>query len=429
MKYEKMRGGKMEKINIFMVDDEAIILKGLETTYSWDKMGAVVVGTSRNPRKAVDEILEKQPDIVITDIRMKQMTGLDLIQEVNRRAEKKCLWIVISAYRDFEYAQRACELGAFTYLLKPIEDSKLEEAVLSAAKTIRQSRKSRKILRDYEHFIENNRKVFENYMVGKFSGDQIDEEELQEALARFGGKDWDAFSCRAVCLDFVRVLETKSRQAVTQEKIAGFLEQDLGEAYQYFYFQNESGYRTIILAAQGEEYLVIPVLEREMGRLRQKFSVDFRYGISGISRGIKGLKEVYVQAVENLEQVNGKKRDMAELEQIRSHARTYISQAISYVQEHLDDEFLSVGMAAREVHLNPVYFGRLFGQGMQRSFKQYLLEERIRLAKSLLKTTDDTITEICERVGIPNPSYFTQQFKKHVGCLPTEYRKEAYEKK
>ena len=54
MKYEKMRGGKMEKIKIFLVDDEAIILKGLETTYFWDKMGAVVAGTSRNPRKAVD---------------------------------------------------------------------------------------------------------------------------------------------------------------------------------------------------------------------------------------------------------------------------------------------------------------------------------------------------------------------------------------
>ncbi|QBE97255.1 putative response regulatory protein [Blautia producta] len=419
----------MEKIKIFLVDDEAIILKGLETTYSWDKMGAVVVGTSRNPRKAVDEILEKRPDIVITDIRMKQMTGLDLIQEVNGRAEKKCLWIVISAYRDFEYAQKACELGAFTYLLKPIEDSKLEEAVQSAAKTIRQNRKSRKILQDYEHFIENNKKVFENYMVGKFSGDQIDEEELQEALERFGGKNRDAFFYRAVCMDFVRVFDEKNRQSVTQEEIAGFLEHDLGEAYQYFYFQNESGYRIMILSASRGEYLVLPVLEREMELLKQKFSVDLRYGISGTGRGIKGLKETYVQAVENLEQADGKKRDMTELDQIRSHARTYISQAISYVQEHLDDEFLSVGMAAREVHLNPVYFGRLFGQGMQRSFKQYLLEERIRLAKSLLKTTDDTITEICEKVGIPNPSYFTQQFKKHVGCLPTEYRKEMYEEK
>ena len=88
-----------------------------------------------------------------------------------------------------------CELGAFTYLLKPIEDSKLEEAVLSAANAIRQRRKSRKILQDYEHFIENNRKVFENYMVGKFSGDQIDEEELQEALARFGGSGFSDAGC------------------------------------------------------------------------------------------------------------------------------------------------------------------------------------------------------------------------------------------
>ncbi len=84
--------------------------------------------------------------------------------------------------------------------------------------------------------------------------------------------------------------------------------------------------------------------------LRQKFSVDFRYGISGLSRAIKGLKEVYVQAVENLEQTNEKKRNLRELDQICSHARTYISQAVCYVQEHLNDEFLSVGMAAREVH-------------------------------------------------------------------------------
>lgn len=417
----------MEKIKVFLVDDEAIILKGLETTYSWEKMGAVVVGTSRNPGKAVAEILDKQPDIVITDIRMKQMTGLELIREVNRQAKKKCLWIVISAYRDFEYAQKACELGAFTYLLKPIEDSKLEEAVCGAAKTIRQTNKSRKILQDYEHFIENNRKIFENYMISKFSGDQIDEEELQEKLERFGGKDWDTFFYRAVCLDFVRIQNEKHGQSVTQEEIAVFLESRLGESYQYFYFQNESGYRIMILAASREEHLVLPILESDLEILKQKFAVDLRYGISGMSRGMKGLKEVYVQAVENLEQGEGEQRDLTELDQIRSHAKSYISQAIGYVQEHLDDEFLSVGMAAREVHLNPVYFGRLFGQGMQRSFKQYLLEERIKRAKKLLKTSDDTITEICEKVGIPNPSYFTQQFKRHTGCLPTEYRKETYE--
>lgn len=109
----------------------------------------------------------------------------------------------------------------------------------------------------------------------------------------------------------------------------------------------------MILSASREEYLVLPVLEREMELLKQKFSLELRYGISGTGRGIKGLKEAYVQAVENLEQADGKKRDMTELDQIRSHARTYISQAVSYVQEHLDDEFLSVGMAAREVHLNP----------------------------------------------------------------------------
>ena len=272
----------MEKLRVYLIDDEAIILRGLETTYAWERMGVEIVGTSQNPREAMNEILEKKPDIIITDIRMKQMSGLDLICEVNSRSDKKYVWIVISAYRDFEYAQRACELGAFTYLLKPIEDIKLEKAIQDAAKIVLEKKQETKIHEDYERFIENNREAFEDYVSEKFSGEQTDR---------------------------------------------------------------------------------------------------------------------------------------------RRPTRECIEQATEYVQEHLQDEFLNIGIVAQAVYLNQVYFGRLFRRETGKSFKQYLLEERLKRAKILLKETDDTVVEICEKVGIPNPSYFTQQFKHQVGCLPTEYRK------
>lgn len=417
-----------EKVKVFLVDDEAIILQGLEKTYAWDKMGATVIGTNRNPNEAVKQILETNPDIIITDVRMKQMSGLELIQTVQRNSAKKYIWIVISAYRDFEYAQQACELGAFTYLLKPIEDEKLEKVVRQAAERIKQERKKQKIVAGYEHFIETNRKVFENYMVGKISREQLQEDELYETLERFGDIEWDKLFYRAICIDFLKQVENVSGKEGTMKAIVTFMEKNMEEVCSCFYFQNEDGNIIVILASEDEQALVVPVIKRKLNRIQQEFQTELLYEISDVYQTISGLKQAYAQAVEVFEQKEETNRDEEELERICTQAGNYINKAMDYIQDHLDDEFLSVSTTARELHLNAVYFGRLFRQGMQRSFKQYILEERVRLAKKLLKTTDDTISQIGEKVGMPNPSYFTQQFKKSVGQLPTEYRKQYNEK-
>ena len=102
----------MELLKLVIVDDEPILLKGLLTTYDWKQMGFQVVGTAQSGEQAIQVIEETRPDAVLTDIRMKQMTGLDVMEQV-RQTRKDCLFIVLSAYRDFDYAQKACDLGAF----------------------------------------------------------------------------------------------------------------------------------------------------------------------------------------------------------------------------------------------------------------------------------------------------------------------------
>lgn len=109
----------MELLKLVIVDDEPILLKGLVNTYEWDRMGFQVVGTAQSGEQAIRIIREKQPDVVLTDIRMKQVTGLQVMEEIKKTGQE-CLFIVLSAYRDFSYAQQACELGAFAYLLKPL---------------------------------------------------------------------------------------------------------------------------------------------------------------------------------------------------------------------------------------------------------------------------------------------------------------------
>ena len=115
----------MKLLKLVIVDDEPILLQGLLNTYDWKSMGFQVAGTAQSGEQAIKVIEEVKPHVVLTDIRMKQITGLMVMEEI-QKTELECLFIVLSAYRDFDYAQQACDLGAYAYLLKPIEDEKLQ---------------------------------------------------------------------------------------------------------------------------------------------------------------------------------------------------------------------------------------------------------------------------------------------------------------
>ncbi len=121
----------MEKLRLVIVDDEEILLRGLVETYDWEGMGFSVVGSAQSGEQALAIIEETNPHVVLTDIRMKQMSGLDVMERV-RQSSQQCLFVVLSAYRDFEYAKNAIKLGAFAYLLKPIDEEELTETFARA---------------------------------------------------------------------------------------------------------------------------------------------------------------------------------------------------------------------------------------------------------------------------------------------------------
>lgn len=103
--------------------------------------------------------------------------------------------------------------------------------------------------------------------------------------------------------------------------------------------------------------------------------------------------------------------------------KEYLSVAVAYIDEHLDDENLSVVSVATHIYLNPVYFGRVFKNTFHMTFKKYLLKQRMERAKALLQEGTESISSICEKVGIGNPSYFSHLFKEYTGKMPSEYRK------
>ena len=113
---------------VVLVDDEAMILRGLSTVIPWAEMGCEVVGTATNGQAGLELIRKLKPDILFTDIRMPNMDGLTMLAALGSEFPRMQT-AVLTAYRDFDYARQAITLGVCRYLLKPSNLNELKETL------------------------------------------------------------------------------------------------------------------------------------------------------------------------------------------------------------------------------------------------------------------------------------------------------------
>lgn len=111
---------------LLIADDARISREGLNKTISWENLGISVVGLAKDGFEAYEMIRLHAPDIVISDIRMPGLNGIELLEK-SRKLFPDIVFILLSAYGEFEYAQPAMELGVKYYLLKPCPQAKLEK--------------------------------------------------------------------------------------------------------------------------------------------------------------------------------------------------------------------------------------------------------------------------------------------------------------
>lgn len=113
---------------VVIIDDEPIIVKGLEKTVKWEELGCTVAGTAYNGVEGMELIRDKKPDILITDICMPGMDGLTMIAALKSEFPNMEITI-LTGFRDFDYAQQAIRLGVCRFLLKPSIMEELNEAI------------------------------------------------------------------------------------------------------------------------------------------------------------------------------------------------------------------------------------------------------------------------------------------------------------
>ena len=115
---------------IIIVEDEEIIRNGLAVSFEWMEYGCSIVGLAKDGKEGLDMILDLEPDIVISDIKMPKMTGIEMIQNAKKQG-KEFFSIILTSYAEFEYAKSAIEFGASGYLLKPVDEDELIDLLKS----------------------------------------------------------------------------------------------------------------------------------------------------------------------------------------------------------------------------------------------------------------------------------------------------------
>lgn len=122
-------------IRTILVDDEVIIREGISNFIDWNALGLELIGQAANGQEAETLIEVGAPEIIITDVKMPRMDGIELLA-LAKEKQPDCVVIMISSYDEFAYAQQALNLGAFAYLLKPIDTDRLIELLKEAAQRI-----------------------------------------------------------------------------------------------------------------------------------------------------------------------------------------------------------------------------------------------------------------------------------------------------
>ncbi|MDE6616617.1 MAG: response regulator, partial [Lachnospiraceae bacterium] len=134
--------------SVFIADDELIIRQGLKCIIDWEALGFQITGEAANGYDALNYIITNSPDLVLIDIRMPKMPGLEAVEAARKNGFKGKV-IILSGYTDFKYAQSAIKNGVDYYLTKPLEEDELTETLIEIKKQLGKEEISQNTLSQY----------------------------------------------------------------------------------------------------------------------------------------------------------------------------------------------------------------------------------------------------------------------------------------
>jgi len=418
-----------------IVDDEPKIRKGLINFIEWKKLECEVVYEAVDGIDARNNLESFRPDIVIADIKMPGLNGLELAQYVQ---EKHSLIkvIILTGYSDFHFAQSAIKSGVIDFVLKPTSTEKILDAVSKAKDLLRQQSENKLRFQALENKVNYSLiELREKFIHDILSGVVADPLMLEEKM-----KELD------ICLENHIILLYEIGRCKTHDEIAVPVEQSrFAFAFKNFLalaFKNYRNYNvfinsrlicTLILFEQGTCYecvqTILPVCKEILEMVDNFMNFEISIGISGMHENCSDMPKAYGEASKALSDkfCNGNRifiyeDNPVQLENSKKQDNYIISKVIDYMTGNYNST-INLRSIAGHVHVNASYLSRLFHKKTGETITQSLTRLRLEKAKELLNNPEVKSHEAAIMVGFEDPSYFSQAFKKYTGLSPKEYKR------
>ena len=372
---------------VLFAEDELLVRLGLQNSIPWSKYEMEVAALADNGMEAYRLFEEIHPDILITDLRMEGMDGLELVKRV-REIDKECAIVVISCLNDFETLRKLIPYNINAYVLKA--SISIDEVcnVLEQTKEylISIGRTAKRVIPD----LEKPEDIISKYLLGDAVISLEDDFEIFEHLLLFSLEEENKDKINKLAMDFI--YELVNRQ-IPGEMLVPLKDKE----FCVFYRSTEKK------------------MDERIKRINNSIG-DFlgvRFKITHSSRRkAENLKDwfdrAYVQQYEiNIDENSGK---------------ALIQKSIEYMQEHFR-ESLTLTDISRTIGLSVSYFSYLFKQETGKNYIEYLNEIRLLATMKDLMNTDEKVVVVAQKNGFQNLEYFSRYFKKQTGESPARWRK------
>ena len=347
---------------VIIADDEYMIHRSLAKLVESSEHPFRVVGEAEDGAEAL-LLLKEKPDLIITDICMPGLDGLAFIEKA-KQVRSDVLFLVISGYGEFEYAQRALRLGVEDFLLKPVSPEKFQQTLTAIYHRL--EKQKRKVMDYRQWFLSHEELLLQ----------------LSDAIWRLDEKAVDELLHK-----LVHHYEKEAADEIPFPTLNNILQEKI---------MNE-------LTNRGLSFQDPPIYRELTADADEKINAT-----SSVLIQCRAYTQILLHAVKSSRNFG---------------SRTHISKAITYTKDNLSDSTLSVQAAADIAGMSVTYFSRLFKEETGTSYVQYLTRLRMEKAKILLDEQLHSASVICERVGYADYPHFSKTFKKIYGIAPADYSK------
>ncbi len=446
--------------NLLIADDEELERKAVKKIIATSFKDIFHIFEAKNGREAIEVGYSVKPDIVIADIKMPGINGLEAIKEL-KKSLKYTHFIILTAYDYFAYAKEAIVNEVKDYMLKPLKKDELIERVRNTLSSLEEQKKNRITEIELKEKIYALLPVLENELTYAIISNKLNsvdykayleylnlnfrkgycmiinaENEKNHSVFSQNGKDQVKSKAKEYIEEVIKTYHNAIVSSVFTEDIIIFIEND----------NDSDNYSTRLNS--------ISLGRKIAEEMKEKLGLSITVGIGKAYSGIENLWTSYNEAVK-ASQYNGIAMKVKHYEDIstslevieKSEVKNYdiiaeydhkaadkrsnnshselMLNSRSFIEKNYNTE-ITLEEVAHHIGVSPYYFSKIFKAYFGKNYMDYLTDLRIEKAKDMMRNGVDSIKEICYEVGYNDPNYFSRVFKKVEGVTPSEYKNRIY---